>query len=155
MTSEPADAAPVDPTAPTRGHESAEPDNPPGPDWLYRLRQRVIGGSATRRLVWRIGVTLLGVAIVLAGVAMLVFPGPGWAAIFLGLAVLATEYAWAHRLLVFTKDKAQGAASSAFGPENRKRTIVLTIIVVLLIASAVSWYVYRFGWTFEGITRWF
>jgi uncharacterized protein (TIGR02611 family) len=95
------------------------------------------------------------VAIVLAGLAMLVFPGPGWAAIFLGLAVLATEYAWAHRLLVFTKDKAQGAASSAFSPENRKRTITLTTIAVLLIGSVVSWYVYRFGWTFEGITRWF
>jgi uncharacterized protein (TIGR02611 family) len=86
---------------------------------------------------------------------MLVLPGPGWAVIFLGLAVLATEYAWAHRLLVVTKDKAQGAASSAWAPENRKRTIVLTLIVVLLIAAALSWYVYRYGWTFDGALGWF
>jgi uncharacterized protein (TIGR02611 family) len=132
-----------------------EPFDPPGPDWLYRLRRRFTGDSALRGLVWRVIATTLGVAIVLAGVAMLVFPGPGWAAIFLGLAVLATEYAWAHRLLVATKDKAQGAASSVFSPENRKRTIVLTSIVVLLVASIVSWYVYRYGWTTSGALGWF
>ena len=99
--------------------------------------------------------TFLGVGILLVGVSMLVLPGPGWAVIFLGLAVLATEYAWAHRLLVVTKDKAQGAASSAFSPENRKRTVALAAIVVLLVASVVSWYVYHFGWTFDGFNRWF
>jgi uncharacterized protein (TIGR02611 family) len=34
----------------------------------------------------------------IAGLAMLVLPGPGWAAIFLGLVILSTEFAWAHRL---------------------------------------------------------
>jgi uncharacterized protein (TIGR02611 family) len=133
-----------------------EPDfDPPGPDWLYRLRQRWIGDSALRRVVWRVVVTVLGGAIILAGLAMLVLPGPGWAAIFLGLAVLATEYAWAHRLLVTTKEKAQGAASSAFSPENRRRTFVLIVIAAMLVASLVSWYVYDFGWTFDGPRRWF
>jgi uncharacterized protein (TIGR02611 family) len=138
--------------APPAGED--EPFDPPGPDWLYRLRVRFTGDSAFRRLVWRVVVTTLGVAIVLAGVAMLVFPGPGWAAIFLGLAVLATEYAWAHRLLVATKDRAQGAASSVFAPENRRRTVVLTSIVVLLVAAIVSWYVYRYGWTVDGALGW-
>jgi uncharacterized protein (TIGR02611 family) len=139
---------------PVPSTDEEEPFDPPGPDWLYRLRQRITGDNAFRRLVWRVVVTTLGVAIVLAGVAMLVFPGPGWAAIFLGLAVLATEYAWAHRLLVATKDRAQGAASSVFAPENRKRTVVLTAIVVLLVAAIVSWYVYRYGWTVDGALGW-
>ena len=39
-----------------------------------------------------------GSAIVVAGIAMLVLPGPGWAAIFLGFAVLATEFAFAERV---------------------------------------------------------
>jgi hypothetical protein len=30
---------------------------------------------------------------------MLVLPGPGWAAVILGLVVLATEFAWAERVL--------------------------------------------------------
>ena len=142
----------TDPDVPA---DAEQPVDPPGPDWLYRLRQRVAGDSALRQMVWRAVATTLGVLIVLAGLSLLVLPGPGWAIIFLGLAVLATEYAWAHRLLRVTKDKAQGAASSAFAPEHRKRTFVLSLIVVLLIAAFVSWYVYRYGWTTDGALGWF
>lgn len=41
---------------------------------------------------------MVGFAIVCAGIVMLVVPGPGWAAIFLGFAVLATEFAFAERV---------------------------------------------------------
>ncbi|HSD56017.1 MAG TPA: PGPGW domain-containing protein [Candidatus Saccharimonadales bacterium] len=43
-------------------------------------------------------VLMVGVAIIVAGLAMLVLPGPGWAAIFLGFAVLATEFAAAEKV---------------------------------------------------------
>jgi uncharacterized protein (TIGR02611 family) len=43
-------------------------------------------------------VLMVGAAIVVAGLAMLVLPGPGWAAIFLGFAVLATEFAVAEKV---------------------------------------------------------
>lgn len=43
-------------------------------------------------------VLMIGSAIVVAGIAMLVLPGPGWAAIFLGFAVLATEFAFAEKV---------------------------------------------------------
>lgn len=49
------------------------------------------------RFVHKTLVTLVGGVIVLAGVVMLVTPGPGWLAIFLGLGVLATEYPIVHR----------------------------------------------------------
>ena len=49
-------------------------------------------------VVWRASILVVGSAIFLAGIAMLVLPGPGWAAIFLGLVILSTEFAWAHRL---------------------------------------------------------
>ena len=42
---------------------------------------------------------MVGSGLVLAGIAMLVLPGPGWLAIFAGLAVLAAEFAWAETLL--------------------------------------------------------
>ncbi len=129
--------------------------DPPGPDWLYRWRQRFAGESRSRQFVWRVVATTIGGAILLVGLAMLVLPGPGWVLIFLGLAVLATEYAWAHRLLVFTKDKAQGAASAAISSENRRRTIAVTVIVLLLVAAAVSWYVYVNGWSLNRLLGWF
>lgn len=129
--------------------------NPPGPDWLYRWRRRFAGDSRSRQILWRVIATTIGGAILLVGLAMLVLPGPGWALIFLGLAVLATEYAWAHRLLTFTKDKAQGAASAAISKEHRSRTVAVSVIVVLLIAALVSWYVYVNGWSTDRLFGWF
>ena len=61
------------------------------------LRERldsVPGG----RLALRIVVTIVGSAFVLAGIVMLVIPGPGWLSIFLGLAILGTEFTFARRI---------------------------------------------------------
>jgi uncharacterized protein (TIGR02611 family) len=43
-------------------------------------------------------VFMVGFAVVVAGIAMLVLPGPGWAAIFLGFAILATEFGFAEKV---------------------------------------------------------
>lgn len=67
----------------------------------------------------RIAVTIVGFVVILAGIAMLVLPGPGWAAIFLGLAILATEYVWARRLLDQAKERF-GQAKDAVLRRNRK-----------------------------------
>jgi len=56
-------------------------------------------GFTMRRLIRRTAITIAGFAILLAGVAMLVLPGPGVLVVVGGLAVLATEYAWAQRPL--------------------------------------------------------
>ena len=57
----------------------------------------------------RIAVTIAGGAVLLAGVALLILPGPGWLLIFIGLGILATEYVWAERLLKAAKRKAEQA----------------------------------------------
>ncbi|MGB4758617.1 MAG: PGPGW domain-containing protein [Candidatus Saccharimonadales bacterium] len=53
-------------------------------------------------------VFIVGFAVVGAGLLMLILPGPGWLAIFLGFAILATEFAFAERvrnwLVQFLKD---------------------------------------------------
>jgi len=40
-----------------------------------------------------------GFTLLLAGVVMLITPGPGWLVIFLGLSLLAAEFIWARRLM--------------------------------------------------------
>jgi uncharacterized protein (TIGR02611 family) len=58
----------------------------------------------------RIFVTIAGVIVLLIGIAGLVLPVlPGWALIFVGLGILATEYVWAQRLLRIAKEKANAA----------------------------------------------
>ena len=51
------------------------------------------------RLALQAFVLVIGVTLLAAGAAMLVLPGPGWAAIILGLVVLASEFEWAERRL--------------------------------------------------------
>jgi uncharacterized protein (TIGR02611 family) len=60
-------------------------------DWARRRR--------TTHLALKAVVLVLGLTLLAAGAVMLVLPGPGWAAIILGLVVLASEYVWAERLL--------------------------------------------------------
>ena len=60
----------------------------------------------------RVAVTIAGFAVLLAGIALLVLPGPGWLLIFIGLTILATEYVWARRLLNAAKRKAEQAKAA-------------------------------------------
>lgn len=50
------------------------------------------------RVLHKLIVIVLGGVLGLAGIIMLVTPGPGWLFIFLGLGVWSTEFEWAHRL---------------------------------------------------------
>ena len=43
-------------------------------------------------LSWQVGVFIVGLAVVGAGVVMLPLPGPGWLVIFGGMAIWATEF---------------------------------------------------------------
>ena len=52
-----------------------------------------------RAMLVKVGVTVAGPLVVLAGVAMLVLPGPGLVVIAGGLALLALEYEWARRVV--------------------------------------------------------
>jgi UPF0716 family protein affecting phage T7 exclusion len=54
-----------------------------------------------------------GFSLVIAGIFMLVLPGPGIVTIILGLALLAREFAWARRLLDRAREVAARQASSA------------------------------------------
>ena len=50
-------------------------------------------------------VILVGGSLLLAGLAMLVLPGPAFVVIPAALAVLAIEFAWARRWLAWLRDR--------------------------------------------------
>jgi uncharacterized protein (TIGR02611 family) len=70
----------------------------------------------------RVAVTIAGFAVMLAGVALLVLPGPGLLVIIAGLAILATEYVWAQRLLRIAKEKANQAKDAVFKKKEGEKT---------------------------------
>ncbi|CAG0939773.1 hypothetical protein GPROT2_00724 [Gammaproteobacteria bacterium] len=62
-------------------------------------------GRRGYQLARRIVVAVIGGTVVLAGVVMLVTPGPGLVVIPLGLAILALEFAWAKLWLERLKSR--------------------------------------------------
>jgi uncharacterized protein (TIGR02611 family) len=67
-------------------------------------------------------VTLVGVTLIAVGVVLLVLPGPGLLVMALGLAVLATEYPAAQRLLDRIKGSVPVAAARAQWTRFRARS---------------------------------
>ena len=65
------------------------------------------------RNTWRVTVSAVGFVLLIVGAIMMVTPGPGLLVIIAGLAVLATQYAWAERALDAAKTRAAKARDSA------------------------------------------
>jgi uncharacterized membrane protein HdeD (DUF308 family) len=87
--------------------------------------------------VYRAAWVIAGVIVVLAGIAMVVFPGPAVVVIPLGLAMLSFEFAWAQRLL----DKGVGGGlevKDRIVHADRKVQVLGAIAVVLGIAAVLS-----------------
>lgn len=106
-----------------------------------------IKARKTLHLSWQVGVFIAGLAVVGAGAAMLVLPGPGWLVIFAGMAIWATEFVWAQLVLRWTKRKVSEAAQRALDPRVRRRNIILTTIGVVICVVAAGIYLWKFGIT--------
>src|SRR5256886_9750226 len=65
----------------------------------------------------RILVLVIGSTVLVAGVLMLVLPGPGILVIIAGIAILAIEFAWAEALLTRARERATRLARK-FRAEN-------------------------------------
>lgn len=100
----------------------SEPDRTPSPDEPAAVREGTVLDEVEERLgfraffakhpwldlAYRVAVGVLGAGIVVLGIVLIPLPGPGWLIVFAGLAVLATEFVWAERLLRFARRKVHG-----------------------------------------------
>ncbi len=101
---------------------------------LHPLSQivRFIGRSGKR-----IAVTVVGFAVLVAGIVMMVTPGPGVLVIVAGLAILASEWAWAERALDKAKSGGRMVLEQATASPLR---IALSILATLAGIGAVLVY---------------
>jgi uncharacterized protein (TIGR02611 family) len=83
------------------------------PSWMKWFSR--IWNTENIKLVRRVIVSVIGVTVLLIGIALLVLPGPAFIVIPVGLAILATEYAWARRWL----KKVRGIASNVVSGRAR------------------------------------
>ncbi|MEU4403565.1 TIGR02611 family protein [Streptosporangium sp. NPDC023963] len=101
--------------------------------WLDGVRSTRAG-----HLTLKIVIGAIGAVLVIGGLIMVPFPGPGWLVVFAGLAVLATEFHWAHRLLEFGK-RTLSAWTAWLG--RRGWTVkILVVLAAAVTATAIVYY---------------
>ena len=85
--------------------------------------------QASRNLVFRAMRIALGVAVCIAGVFLIVFPGPGMLVLAAGLAILSRDVPFARRLLVNVRRRI---------PENERGEISRPILIGGLVLSTLT-----------------
>jgi uncharacterized protein (TIGR02611 family) len=114
----------------------ADPQRPPLIERLQAQRDR----HARRPRPIRALYVVAGFTILLAGLVMLVTPGPAFVVIPVGLALLSLEFAWAEQLLESAVRKGEQAKLRA--SESTRTERVLSALAVLLACGAIlAW-----GW---------
>ena len=102
--------------------------------WAEKLEERRERYQERGRL-YRLGWVIVGSFVTLAGIVMLVTPGPAFVLIPLGLAMLAMEFAWAEAALEKALVQAEKAQEKAKRASRAQK--VLTVVAGLLAVAAV------------------
>ena len=100
-----------------------------------------IRSNPTGRLALKITIGVVGALVVAIGIVLIPFPGPGWAIVILGLAILAIEFAWARNLLEFTKRHVQ-SWTHWIGRQSLPVRAVIGVVGMLFIGAVVWTAVY-------------
>jgi uncharacterized protein (TIGR02611 family) len=96
--------------------------------------------EAQRNIIVRMAIIAFGTLVTVAGLGMLIFPGPGIVVIIAGLGILATEVSWAERLLAYAKKKANVESITAQHPWIKPVSIVVTVVgVAASVIYTVRW----------------
>jgi uncharacterized protein (TIGR02611 family) len=114
----------------------------PRPRLVRRLQERR-QEHRRRSRIYRVGFALAGATVLLAGVVMIVTPGPAFVVIPAGLAMLAMEFAWAERALGHALARAHGARVRASRAPRWQRGV--GVVAGLLAAAASLTLVLRLG----------
>jgi uncharacterized protein (TIGR02611 family) len=116
-------------------------EDAPKPTLVERMRaQREV--HANRPLYLRVLIAMAGFTLLLAGVAMLVLPGPAFAVIPVALAILSLEFAWAGRALDTALKKAEQAKQSAKETTRFQKLVVgvaIGLAVVAAVFASIQW----------------
>jgi uncharacterized protein (TIGR02611 family) len=131
---------------------------PPGELGPLRRFRESLRRNPILNTAWRVGVFAVGVTVLAGGLVMMVTPGPGIVGIVLGLAILATEFAWAQTALRRAKAAAERAKEKALDPRTRRRNAILGATGGVLTGAVVLGYLVVYGfdlpWNVEDLTFW-
>jgi uncharacterized protein (TIGR02611 family) len=123
--------------------EEAAPRDDDPPELVVKLRERK-ERHKQRHILHRIAIVLLGVLIVIGGLALSApgVPGPGIAVIIVGLGFLALEFDWAERLMeraIIWADAAKERAEQTSTGQRILAGVLGVLAVAAFLVAAVLW----------------
>lgn len=96
-----------------------------------------------RRHTKRILTGIIGGLVVLVGIVMIPYPGPGWLVVFAGFAILATEFEFAARTLEWLKEKYEGWVN--WLKKQHLSIQILVLGITGLVVLTTIWLLNAFG----------
>ena len=116
----------------------------------YMGQRNAVRTNRALDATWRGIILVVGLTMVGLGLFFLLFPGPGWAVIIIGLIVLATEYAWAQRILNPVREFSSRIARLVVSQEYRvKRSKVILVVTIVIVVLAYAYWA-KWGATMRG-----
>ena len=122
-------------------------------DWAWR---RSIRANPATAKVYRVAVFIVGLLIIVVGLLLIPFPGPGWLIVIAGLAIWATEFEKAQRVLEFVKSYLRKWEEWV----KRQNLFVKGLVGLIGIAfiATILWLTFHFsgipGFFPEGLANW-
>ncbi|MFE3443316.1 TIGR02611 family protein [Nocardia sp. NPDC059180] len=119
-----------------------DPKSSTKPNSWRAFRDR-ISARPTLNLAYRIGVALVGTVVLVIGIVAIPYPGPGWAMVFAGLGILATEFSWARRALGWLRDRYRQVMAWYGGRGTVFKALAALATAALVVATL--WVLGTFG----------
>ena len=129
--------------------DSADPDRGKM-SGAYQSVRSFMAKTPVTFLVWHLLVVTIGLVFLVAGIVMLVVPGPGTLFIVLGIFVLSTEYTWAKRAMGPIKSIIEISSKWWQDPTLRKIRRQVLVTFALILMGMVAWYLYQYQFTLDG-----
>ena len=104
---------------------------------VYSARSESVRDRRTLNAAWKIVIFVIGITVVIFGAVLLVFPGPGWPTILLGLIILSSEFAWANRFLDPVKRTTQRVTNSVKDRTSRRQQIAIVALLIFVTAIGI------------------
>ncbi|MGA0866699.1 MAG: PGPGW domain-containing protein [Candidatus Nanopelagicaceae bacterium] len=95
-----------------------------------------IKSTPAGKLAWRLVIAFFGGIVTAVGLLFIVTPGPGIAVLIVGLAILATEFAWAQRAVAKAREAATTASEKA---PFLKLKFVIPVGLAVSVAAIAFW----------------
>jgi len=123
-------------------------------DRLRERRERMRARPMVN-LAYRIAVGVVGTAVLIVGIILIPYPGPGWLIVIAGLAILASEFERAQRALQFVKRYYDGWSSWLSRQPRWVQAVLLALTTIVVLttlwmlgtfALVAGWVGYEAGW---------